>query len=446
VAIAPRRRRRSPVAEAPVTGAPPRVVVLGSSFAGLTAARYLHQQAGSAIDLVVVDRNPYLTFVPNISMEVFADRDPLESMLMDTPKIYAKDGTTFMNADVVDIDPDAKIVRIVPSDRPGSATESVAYDYLVVALGARLAYDRIEGFGEYGDTVSSGFYGNKLRRHLAEYKGGPIAIGSARFHQGTQDQPEWLPTAEAACEGPPMELGLSMATWLNEHRRGDAHLITLFTPGAMIADDAGAPIVEPFLKMVDKMGMGYRNRTEDVTRITEDGIEFQHGPSLEAEIKIVIPDWVPHPFLEPLSITDELGFVLTDRWMRNPTYPEVFAVGDAAAITVPKLGGLGDQQAGIVARQIAIAVGALAPGKAGAEYHPEVLCFGDIGDQKGFYIYSDVWFGGTKSVLHMGHAPFGMKLAFKEMYFRTGGKPPALGVPTTHFLMDHLPNLSEPPK
>lgn len=73
-----------------MTGSKPRVVVLGSSFAGLTAARFIRQQAGDAIELVVVDRNPYLTFVPNISMEVFVDRDPLESMLMDTPKIHAK--------------------------------------------------------------------------------------------------------------------------------------------------------------------------------------------------------------------------------------------------------------------------------------------------------------------------------------------------------------------
>lgn len=427
-----------------MTGSKPRVLVLGSSFAGLTAARFIRQQAGDAIDLVVVDRNPYLTFVPNISMEVFADRDPLESMLMDTPKIHAKDGNVFLNADVVAIDPDAKTVQVVPSDRLGSAVESVSYDYLVIGLGSRLAYDHIEGFGEHGDAVSSGYYGNKLRRHLAEYKGGPIAIGSARFHQGTQDQPDWLPSSEAACEGPPLELALSMANWLKEHERGEAKLITLFTPAELIAEDAGAPIVEPFLEMAGAMGMGYRNKTEDVKRITAEGIEFANGPSLEAEIKIVIPDWVPHAFLQPLPITDELGFVLTDKWMRNPLHPEIFAVGDAAAITVPKLGGLGHQQAGIVARQIAIAVGALPAAKAGPEYRPEILCFGDTGAFKGFYIYSDVWFGGTTSVFNMGHAPYGMKMAFKEMYFRTGGRPPNFGVPATHLLMDHLHNMSRP--
>jgi sulfide:quinone oxidoreductase len=423
----------------PVTSKP-KVVVLGSSFTGLTTARFIRQYTGDAVDLVVVDRNPYLTFVPNISMEVFAGRDPLETMLLDTPKIHAGDGNVFLNAEIVEIDLDARRVRVIPSDRSGAASETVAYDYLVIALGNRLAYDLIDGFGEHGDTVSSAYYGNKLRRKLATYRGGPIVIGSARFHQGVQGKPDWLPVGVAACEGPPLELALSMEHWLAEHKKGDAKRVTLFTPGAMIAEDAGAPIVTSFLAIASKMGFGYLNETQDITRLTADGIEFKSGASLEAEIKIIMPDWVPHPFLIGLDIADERGFIRTDRHMRCTERPEVFALGDAAAITVPKLGSIGHQQAQIAARQIAVELKLLPARDAGPEYHPEILCFGDIGGQRGFYIYSDIWFGGDKSVFKMGHAPFAMKLAFKEMYFRLGGKIPEFGVPATHLLMDHFPN------
>jgi len=99
----------------------PKVVVLGSSFAGLTAARFIREHAGEKVDLVVVDRHPFLTFVPNIQMEVFAGHDPLETMLLFTPAIHAKDANTFLNAEVVALDPDMRRVQIVPSDRPGSA-------------------------------------------------------------------------------------------------------------------------------------------------------------------------------------------------------------------------------------------------------------------------------------------------------------------------------------
>ncbi len=424
----------------PVSAARPNVLVLGSSFAGLTAARLIRAECGDAVDLTVIDRNPYLTFVPNIPMEVFADHNPLVTMHMETVRFHDQDGNTFLNAAVQAIDLDAKRVSFVPTDRAGSASESIRYDYLVIALGSQLAYDRIEGFGVHGDTVSSGYYGNKLRRKLVDgYRGGPIVIGSARFHQGLDHKPDWMPVAEAACEGPPLELGLSMAHWLQQHNLGDAHKITLFTPAQVIAEDAGEAIVTEFLAMAGGMGFGYLPETQDVSRITADGIEFANGSSADAELKIVLPDWVPHAFLRELPITDERGFVVTGTDMANPEHSEIFAVGDAAALTVPKLGTLGHQQAEIVARQIAVRVGRRQAGMVGPQYRPEIVCFGDMGARKGFYIHSDVWYGGRTSVFKMGYAPWAMKMAFKVMYFRSGGKPVSWGIPAAKLSMDRLP-------
>ncbi len=416
----------------------PHVVVLGSSFAGLTTARYLHQYAGDAIELTVIDLNPYLVFVPNISMEAFDGRDPLVTMHLGTVSFYDRDGTEFIGAEVTNIDPDSRTVRFVPNDRMGSAAEFIHYDYLVIALGNRLAYDKIEGFGEFGDSVSSGHYGNKLRRKLRDYRGGPIAIGSARFHQGLEGKPDWLPVTLAACEGPPLEIGLSMVHWLKERHQGDARKITLFTPGEKIAEDAGDAIVDEFLKMAGDMGMGYRNNTQDISRITADGIEFADGTSLEAELKIVLPDWVPHAFLAELPFTDERGFILTSRHMRTERYPEIFAVGDAAALTVPKLGALGHEQAEIVAKTIAIEVDAYPQSKAPGQFEPQIMCFGDMGGHRGFYIHSNTWFGGKTSVFTKGIAPYAAKMAFKEMYFRTGGKPISWGMPATEFVLDRV--------
>lgn len=234
----------------------PRVLVLGSSFAGLTTARFIRARCGDAVDLTVIDRNPYLIFVPNIPMEVFADHDPLVSMHLETVRFHDRDGNEFINAAVQAIDPEHRSVTFIPTDRAGSAPETVGYDYLVIALGNQLAYDRIEGFGAHGDTVSSAYYGNKLRRKLTEgYKGGPIAIGSARFHQGLEGKPEWMPVAEAACEGPPLELALSMAHWLEQRSMGDARKITLFTPAKTIAEDAGEAIVKELLALATEMGL-----------------------------------------------------------------------------------------------------------------------------------------------------------------------------------------------
>ena len=413
----------------------PHVVVLGGNFAGLGSAQKIREHAGDSVDITVIDRKSTLLFVPNIPVEVFSNRDPALSMFMDIIKPLEKDGIGFLHAEVKAIDPDAKRVDYIPSERPGSEPQSISYDYLVIAVGARLAYDRIDGFAEYGDTLSDTYHGNKLRRYLHEdYKGGPIAIGSARFQQGNgaeglEPYPGGsIPVAKAACEGPPVETMLSAATWLKEQGKGGPKNITVFTPAEIIAEDAGETVVNELLGIAGRMGFGYKNKTEDIKRLTRDGIEFTNGDSLEAEVKIIFPDWVAHEFLHGLPISDNKGFIKTDLLMRNPDYPEVFAAGDAAAVTVPKLGAIGHQQCEIVGRQIAKDMKKLDADIADQHLQPLVLCIGDMGANHAFYIRSNTWYGGDDAVLKMGRVPFMLKMQYKSLFFSRKGKVPDWGL------------------
>jgi sulfide:quinone oxidoreductase len=185
------------------------------------------------------------------------------------------------------------------------------------------------------------------------------------------------------------------------------------------------------------MGFKYQRETPDISRITADGIEFTNGTGLEAELKIVFPNWEPHALLKALPIADEAGFVVTDLFMRSTDYPNVFAVGDAAAVTVPKLGTHGHRQAEVVARQLAQEVG-LSPEDADKTFWPEIICMGDMGGHRAFYIHSDAWYGGKISVFKMGYIYYALKIGFKEMYFRTGGKPPTWGIPFTELVAERL--------
>jgi len=415
--------------------AKPSVLVLGGNFAGLEVAQQLRKLAGDAVEITVVDKKPYLLFVPNIGLEVFANRDPARSLMMYLPAVLDEDDTNLVLAEVTDIDVKAQKVTVVPSERAGSAPVRLSYDYLVVALGARLAYDHIEGFSEYGHTVSDTNAGNRLRHYLYhEYHGGPVAVGSARFHQGSLSQ-DIVPTAVAACEGPPVEVALTVGTWLKERKLGGPKDVTLFTPGAMIAEDAGTAVVERLLAMASREGYQYWNNTQDITRLTAEGIEFADGRQLAAELKIVFPDWVPHEFMRGLPISDDQGFVLTDRTMRHPVYRNVFAAGDAAAIAVPKLGWIAHLSAEVVARQLAHELGRLGAEAADLPFRPSVNCIGEIGSHQAFAINSDAWFGGSKQNLSVGRLPAMMKQDYKHLFFATHGKMPSWGMPMAEFVM-----------
>ncbi|OOY12536.1 pyridine nucleotide-disulfide oxidoreductase [Thioclava marina] len=419
--------------------AKPQVLVLGGNFAGLGAAQKIRDYAGDACDITVIDRKGYLDFIPNIPLEVFEGRDPAVTMHMNLVEVLAKDDIAFKQAEITGIDIAARTVRMRPSERPGAPEYTMRYDYVVIALGARLAYDDIEGFAEYGHTISDAFHANRMIDYLKhDYQGGPIVVGSDRFEQGQKGRPDWLPTALAACEGPPVEVSLSLAHWLEENGKGGAKDITIFTPAELIAEDAGEKVVGQLLDAAGAMGFGYVNKVEGIKRLTKDTIEFTDGRSLPAEMKVIFPNWKPHDFLKGLPVSDEVGFIITDMRMRNPDHPEVFACGDAAAITVPKLGAIGHQECDVVGRQIAGDLGKLSSAEANKEWHPEVVCIGDMGGGKAFYIHANSWFGGDIQELRMGKIPYMQKVAYKELFFRNHGRVPGWGVPLAEWSAENL--------
>jgi hypothetical protein len=75
---------------------------LGGNFAGLTAARFIREYSGDAVNITVLDRKPYLIFIPNIGIEVLANRDPSRAMHMDIVSHLNHDGSHFLEGEIVD--------------------------------------------------------------------------------------------------------------------------------------------------------------------------------------------------------------------------------------------------------------------------------------------------------------------------------------------------------
>lgn len=415
-----------------------KILVLGCNFAGLTFTRYLADIVGDKAQITVIDRKNYVAFIPNIPIEVIENRNPTKTMEFPFVKSLVADGTDFIQAEITNINAKEKTVTFTPNQRPGGASEKIDYDYLVIALGCELAYDDIKGFSEFGHTVTDTYNGNKAREYLHyHYKGGPIAIGSDRFIQGHSEKiPSIVPQAIAACEGPTVELTFALGDWLKETGKGDNSKITMFSPAEAVVEDAGEKILKFLIPMMTKdMGFGYMNKTEGIKEITKDGIHFLNGEFLESEFKLILPNWRPHKILKNQPFSDSEGFVITDLYMRNPDFKEIYCIGDAASVTMPKIGSLGHAELEVACKSLARDIGAY-DGEVD-ELDFAVTCYGDMGKRKAFYMDTNEWFGGNNSILTTGFMPWSLKMGFKTMYKLTTGKVPKWGVPMGKWLGKH---------
>ena len=118
----------------------PRVLVLGGGFGGIGAARKL---ADADADVVLVDQNNYHTFQPLLYQVAtdLLDTDAVGHSLRDL--FHDQPNTTVHQGTVTSVDVEKKLVEF--ADR-----EPLAYDYLVVALGATVNFFGTKGADEHG--------------------------------------------------------------------------------------------------------------------------------------------------------------------------------------------------------------------------------------------------------------------------------------------------------
>ena len=140
-----------------MSGDPPRVLILGGGFAGVGAAQKLeHADA----DVVLVDRHDYHTFQPLLYqlatglLETTAVGHSLRDLL-------EHHGTSVHTATVTAVDLDAREVRF-------DDLAPIAYDYLVFALGAQVNFFGTEGAPEHAFPMYTLPHAVRLKDHLLE--------------------------------------------------------------------------------------------------------------------------------------------------------------------------------------------------------------------------------------------------------------------------------------
>jgi len=348
-----------------------RVVIVGGSFGGLTAAHRLRRLLPKrSTQITVISRDERFVFVPSLPWVTIGKRTlaqisfPLRSSLESR-------GIEFIGREVERIELAHQNVII--------EGERVPYDFLVIATGHRSANEAVAGLGPFdgpGHSLMSApeaeEAGGAWREFLREP--GPMVIGCA---------------PGASCIGPAYEFAFEVDHLLRRRRMRDRVPITFVTP-------------EPFLGHFGVGGMGKARQylegafeerdvsyltSTAVSRITDSSVELSGGLEFESCYSMIIP-----PLAGVKAITDSpglgnpKGFVPTDDGFRHSQYDNVYAVGVAVAyppvdqtpvpVNFPKTGHMTVQMAKAAAHNIAADI----RGGDRSERPLHVQCLLDMGD------------------------------------------------------------------
>jgi sulfide:quinone oxidoreductase len=302
------------------------IVVLGGGIGGLSAAFELKDELGSKHEIVLVSDQEHFEFTPSNPWVAVNWRKP-EAIRLSLSELMPKHGIRFIPTAVKRVQPESHNL-LLEND------ELLAYNYLVIASGPRLAFDEIPGLGPHGgytQSICKTDHAALMAEQLEEFcaNPGPIVIGAA---QG------------ASCYGPAYEYTFIIETELRKRKIRDRVPMVYVTPepyvGHLGLDGVGDTKSLLESEMRARHIKWYTNtridRVQDglmkVTEVNEDGSD-KVSHELPFAHSMILPAFTGIDAVMGIEgLSNPRGFILVDENQRNPTYPNVFAVGVCVAI------------------------------------------------------------------------------------------------------------------
>jgi sulfide:quinone oxidoreductase len=308
----------------------PRILVLGAGFGGLEVSTTLSQAFGAEAGVTLIEKGD--SFVVGYSkLEVLFGRASLEEVGMPYSG-FSKPGVRLRRETVTSIDP---VSRRVTTDKGEHEA-----DYLVIALGADLDYDATPGLTE-DDAFYSRPGAERLAAVIQSFVSGHAVIGVCG-----------LPYK---CTPAPSECALLLDEDLVGRGVRDRCTVTYIVPQpnpVPPSPDAARVVASVFTERGIEFLPNRRVVSLDRDRRM---VRLDDGTDIEYDLFLGVPKHrAPRPVIESGMAVD--GFIPVEPATLATRYPGVYAIGDCAAIGVPKAGAFAESAGRAVAQRLIAAV------------------------------------------------------------------------------------------
>jgi sulfide:quinone oxidoreductase len=301
------------------------IVILGAGLGGLPMAYEMKALVRPGDTVTVLGQGPNYHFVPSNPWVAVRWRKRSDIEFPVAPYL-AKKGIAYNPTGARRVHPDKNAIEL-------SDGAMLAYDFLVIATGPKLAFDEIEGLGPLGHTKSV-CHVDHAERAADDWDKfvqdpGPIVVGAV---QG------------ASCFGPAYEFCFIMETDLRRRKIRDKVPMTFVT-------------AEPYIGHLGLGGVGdSKGMLESALRdkhikwicnakVTRVEAGKMHVTEHDDEGKPKKEHLLPFKYSMMLpafkgidavfgidGLTNPRGFILIDAHQRNPKYKNIYAVGVCVAI------------------------------------------------------------------------------------------------------------------
>ena len=320
------------------------IVIAGGGTAGITTAARL-MRAGQT-DVAVIEPSSQHYYQPLFTL-VGGGRAPQSATVRPESSVMPK-GVRWITESAVAVDPGGQTV----TTENGRA---VGYDYLVMAPGIQLNYDKVPGLTEaLGRKGVASNYRFDLTPRTWEFIR-DLRGGTALFT---------MPDGPNKCAGAPQKIAyLAADWWRSQGVLGKTRIILVLPTAAMFSQPDWA-------KVLEGVAAGYGIEVRRESQLTEvDGdarraiiLDTKAGTKEAIDYALLhatppqgAPDWVKaSPLADPAS---PFGYVNVDKYtLQHVEWPNVYSLGDASNLPTSKTGAAARKQAPVLVANLLAAM------------------------------------------------------------------------------------------
>jgi len=305
-----------------IATARPQVVIVGAGFGGLEAAKALRR---ALVDVTVIDRQNHHCFQPLLYQVATAALSPAEVAWPIRHMLREQQNATVLMAEVVGVDT-AK--RRVILDR----ADPIAYDQLIVATGATHSYFGHDEWAEAAPGLKRIEDATRIRRSIL------LGFERAELEHDQAERQRLLTFVIVGGGATGVEMAGAIAeiarqTLARDFRRIDPRTarIVLLEAGPRVMPALPQDLSDYAERALARMGVEVKTSCR-VTNCDKRGVDLDRG-RIDAGTIIWAAGVVASPAARWLGAEhDRAGRVLVRPDLSLPGHPEVFVIGDAAAV------------------------------------------------------------------------------------------------------------------
>ena len=323
------RMTRRPMPQIESRATRTRITVLGGGVGGLAAARHLERQFAQRpdVEITLVSRDNFFLLSP-LLFEACAG--VLELRHCAQPIRPCLRRARFIEGTVDSVDVERRVVRVVA---PEGAVHELPYDHVVIALGAMTNVDLIPG-SEHARTFKTMADALTLRNHIIE------RLERADVETDAQRRRQLLTVVVIGGGLVGVELLGELSAFIHDELRyyprihRDELRFCLFEVGTRLLPES-TPLVATYAEKILRW-RGAELKTSTPVQAIEPGVVRWRDGSIEADTIVLAAGIVPSAVAAATAVErDRRGRIITDATMRSTSHPDVWAIGDCAAIPGP---------------------------------------------------------------------------------------------------------------